>query len=700
MEIVKQITTIRPVLAFNFAVSKLHEVIPNLQSATSPITHEQTLLLESISFFLELVLINLPTNFFDKSSPYQQCIQDSESLLKLLLETKFSDPNSTSFQMDCIKPFISYYNSHPMSIQYLLTKIVPMIPFHSQGEKEGGRLSNNTLHCRRRIISCLSNLASSMPDKLLPFLPQLYASIQQLFSTNAVNETERVMLYLLLIVLNNHVTNFQQSSEFLREIITPVIQIWTAPDLTAAFQTPEQLISYLGLDQNSHPSEEIIARRKKLQYSVSALQTMWKKSALPPTTNEDNGFIPFIANGISYPSKWPISNFAKEVMPNVVALARSMHALWNPAIMSKVASDYTPIFKLDEAITAPLLGQEYHKVNNSESENIKFVRNLLDTLRDSCYEMFGYGFTHSDELFSIATLPKILIDSIFSSLEFCENRHLKLIVRHVLMFLVKHCPTKLQPQFFDTLIPSLLSILFNRIKSGWEAINIRSQKENKSDDSEQNEIIGDKILRDLTLEYTFWVKEFHGHPVALKNVEIVTPLVYGLSACLMSNDHAVIAKSTPICVQLVELLSEDARFHNLIGNDMFRVTINVMVQSKIPDFNNDFVSIIRAIYVKLGKRCAFPNQILATLPNVDQSVLTKLDNEISKAKSDKQQRTIIKKLLEEVVIVNQSKLKKQSILDLPEKLFVNKMSATPDESNFFDKHNTDSTSNLFDSYDS
>ncbi|GAM21676.1 hypothetical protein SAMD00019534_048510 [Acytostelium subglobosum LB1] len=677
VDVIKQLTSIRNEQAFNFGYNKVMELIPNIKTNVT-LTHEQTMILESISFFLEIIVGSLSSDFYHKDTKYPQCTKTTESLLKTLWDSTFTDPNATSFQMDCIKPFTSYYSNHPESIQMLLTKIVPMIPFKSQADNAPeleGRLSNSSLHCRRRIISCLTNLSMNMTDCMMPFLPQLYQSVQQLFQNNLVTESERVMLYYMLTVLNNNISNYQKNSEFLRELITPVLTLWNSPEITAAVQSPEALVTYLGLlpSQASEDFSAVVARRKKLQFVVATLQIFWKKTTLPPTLQEEEGFIPFIANGISYTSKWPISSFVNNVLPNVVALAHTVHGLWNPTVINNVDSEYRVIFQLDEAITAPLLGLDYHKDNKTESSNIKFVRNLLDTMRDACYEIIGYGFTHADEMWSIATLPKILSDSVFSHLEVCENRHIKLISRHVLLFLLKYCPQKLQPQFFDALFPHLLSILFSRIKSGWEVINQRSQKEHNDSETEIMEIINDKILRDLTLEFTLWVKDFTLHPTIFKNPDIVSGLVYGLSACLLCTDHGIVNKATPISLQVIELIGDDPQYYKLIGSDMFGICLKVLIQNKVPDLLSDFIAVVRAIYVKLLGKSQYPNQVLSMLPNVNPTVLSQLEAEVTAAKTEKLQKATLKKVLDEVIGINMSKLKKQSILDLPEKLFVSKM---------------------------
>eukprot|EP01133_Synstelium_polycarpum_P002453 gene2453-2789_t len=672
IDLVKSMTGIRPDLVFQFSTQKVFEVLPNLQSATTALTHEQTLMLESISYMMDVVVTQLPATFFAKDTTHLESTETAKQLLTRLLDMTLLDANATSFQIDCIKPFTAYYLNHPDSIQFLLTKLVPLIPFKSPLDVEGARLTPSTTHARRRIITCLINLASALTLPMMPFLPHLYQSVGALFTQNLVTETERVMLFHLLIIFCNELPSFDQASTFLRELMAPVVTSWTSQEMTEALKSPESLATYLGLYQAESQSDPaILKRRKHLNYIVASIQIFWKKSKLPATLPpNDEGYLPFIANGISYPSKLPISAFVKEVLPNVVSLIRTMHQFWNPAFIATLQPTYLPIFKLDEAITAPLLGQDYHKVNKTESENIKFLRNLLDLLRDACYEIIGYGFTHSDELFAIPTLPNILYDSIFSFLEYAENRHLKLMIRQVLIFMIKNTPAKLQSSIFDPLVPPFLTILFNKIKGGWEEINARSQKESHDDD-EILEIIDDKILRDLTLEFTMWVKDFTGSQYLLTNENIVKPMVYGLAACLMCTDSVIATKTITICVDLVEAIAHDRRYNQLLA-EILSISLRVLVSNKIPDLLPEFIGLIRCIYMRIHKQTESAHQVLLMLNNVTPGMLQKLDSDLAASKTEKHQKNLFKAMLSDAIGTNIQKLKKQSILDLPEKLFVAK----------------------------
>eukprot|EP01132_Coremiostelium_polycephalum_P008052 gene8052-9906_t len=694
IEIVKTITLFKPEISYTFISNKVLEIIGSLKANKNQVlSHDQTLILESHSHILYDVHSCLNNQFLTTNGNPNL----TETIIKNLLELTSTDPNANSFIIECLQSFDTYYTIYPDCIQYVLNKILPLIPFQAPNDTPGAvdskGLSGSTLNCRRRAIASLIHLSTALIKQLTPYIGQLYQSIVQLFRQNLVSDAEKVMLYHLLIVFSNNVQQSQQTIDFYKEILTPIITQWTSPEVTAAINSSNSFILYLGLDREKNYEPLYVSRRKQFQFILSTFQIFWKKVQLPQEIpSNDEGFAPFISNGISYPAKWPISTFIKEVLPNIVALTRTIHSLWDPNVKSKLPAYYHPIFELDDAITTPLLGYDYHRDQKNEDENITFLRNLLDILRDSCYDVIGYGFTHSDELYSISTLPNVLYDSVFSYLDYCENRHLKLIVKQVLTNYVKYCPTKLQTQFFDPVLPQILSLLFNRIRSGWTNVETRAkQNQNTEKENTKSEIVEDKILRDVTVEYLHWTREFTNQTYNF-SFEIVSPWVYGVASCLLVNDQLILKKAIQNCTGVIDFLCADQKYHKLVGTEMFGIIIKVLIMNRISDMTTDLIGLARLIYLKLYQNSNYPQEVLSSLPNITPAIIQKFNVDLNATKSEKTQKALFKKLLNDVIGINLSVIKKESILDLPEKLFINKVSS----SSWLETNQQSNLSNLFD----
>ncbi|KAN0014960.1 hypothetical protein ACTFIU_001281 [Dictyostelium citrinum] len=699
LDIIKLITIQRREMAYIFIATKVADVLDALKANlnVASLSHEQTLLLESHSHILDSILLNIKdftpesSLFFNKEQQKQQnIIQLTDRVLNLLFEISSMEPNITSFQIDCLQAYILYYQTNPESIKFLLNKIVPLIPFPGL-ENPNRAYQNSVLHTRRRAISSLIGISTNISHLMKPYFDILYTSVVELFQKNVVTETEKVMLFHLLIVFSNNLPSYQQTLDFYKGILTPIIEQWVSLEMSTALSSPDAFIQYLGLSIADGPNLDstLVSRRKNIQYVVSTLQIFWKKSQIP-TNSSDELFAPFISNGISYNGKWPISSFVKQVLPGVLSLTRTLHQLWMPEHRAKIHPSLSTIFNLDDSITAPLLGFEYHKEQKSESANVTFLRNLMDCLRDACYEIVGYGFSHSDELFSLPDLPLILLDSVFSYLESIENRHLKLLIKHILNYLIKNCPAKLEPTIYEPILPLLFSVLFNRIKAGWEIIKLRSQKGEK--ENEKNEIVEDKILRDVSMEFLMCSSNIingQSPNYVFSSIDIMTPMVYGISSCLMANDTPILKKSLVVSTQLLDHEKlNDPKLFKLIGSEMFGCCIKILIVNKFAEFSNDFQSIIRLIYMKYYQICNYPQEILLSLPNITTSILQAFNNDLIATRSEKTQKVLFKKLLQDVIGIPLNKLKKESILDLPEKLFINKIS---DQSN----ENVSNISNLF-----
>ncbi|KAF2070652.1 hypothetical protein CYY_008030 [Polysphondylium violaceum] len=710
IEFIKIIAAHKHEMSFFFIALKIIEMLESLKNNANPLTHEQTLITESHAYSLDCILQAIKESnaqFFDSkntistatsaTTPFNALITTTtEKLFSLLIEITHQDPNVTSFQIDCISALSCYYQYHPETIQFVLNKIIPLVHFKPTPlagvDPNSRHYQTSILQAHRRAITSLINLSSSLNDVIKPYFGTIYQSMGQLFQQNLLNESEKVMIYHLLAVFSNNLSSYQQIVDFLKEILAIHITQWTGAEITSALQSPDSFLSYLGLLQPDNQDPLFINRRKNLSLMVSTFQTFWKKTQIP-INSSDEGFSPFIANGTSYNGKWPISNFVKEILPNIVSLTRTLHSLWDPKVKQTIHPSYHAIYQLDDAITAPLLGYDYHKENKSEAGYITFLRNLLDTLRDSCYDIIGYGFTHGDELFGIPSLPNILYDSVFSYLEFCENRHLKIIIKLVLQPLIKLCPNKLQSQIFDPLFPPFLSTLYNRLKSGWGIIATRSQRHDSfGAENEKNEIIEDKILRDLTFEYLNWITLFVHQPYIISSGDnIIPPTMYGLSCCLLSIDHPILKKTIHLTIQFIDALGNDQKFYKLLGSDVFGCCLEVLKENKISDLNNDLMTLMKSIYIKFYQLCNLPQNILLTLPNITPSILEKFNRDLADSKAEKNQKLLFRRLLNDVIGINLNKTKKESILDLPEKLYIQKVA----NSSWLESNEKSSLADLF-----
>ncbi|EGC39753.1 hypothetical protein DICPUDRAFT_147419 [Dictyostelium purpureum] len=694
-EIVKIITTQYHDTAYLFIINKIIEILESLKSNINlALSHEQALILESHSHFLENVLSTIkdlpcgPT-FFNKSLQTNQVVtQQTEKALQLLFEINSLEPNVTAFQIDTLQVFTLYYQTNPDTIKFILNKIIVLIPFPGL-DSPSKSIQNSVLHTRRKAISSLISISIALGDLMNPYSQTIYQSIMELFQKDAVNNTEKVMLFHLLIVFSNSLPTYQQVLAFNKEILGPIIELWLSPDMVATIQTPDSFIQNLGLNlpDDGNTDQIFINRRKTLYFVIAAIQMFWKKCTIP-TNSSDENFAPFISNGISYYGKWPVSSFIKEVLPGLVTLIRTIHRLWDPVYKAKIHPSLSAIYSLDDAITNPLLGLDYSKDLKSESQNVTYVRNLLDTIRDGSYEIIGFGFTHSDELYGIKEIANILYDSVFSYLEFVENRHLKLIIKHVLAYLIKTCPSKLQSQIFDPILPLVFSIFFNRIKEGWEIIATRSQKIEKD---EKTEIIDDKILRDFCLDFLSFAQIAFAQPYILTNPDITTPLAYSFTSCISAADFSIIKKAIALCCQLVELEKSDPRFFKLIASEIFGSCIKVLILNKTQEITPDIIALLRLIYIKYYQISNFPQEVLLQLPNITPQILQSFNQELVENKTEKAQKALFRKLLNDIIGINSTKLKKETIHDLPEKLYIQKVSS----SSWIENNNQKDLSDLF-----
>jgi len=92
------------------------------------------------------------------------------------------------------------------------------------------------------------------------------------------------------------------------------------------------------------------------------------------------------------------------------------------------------------------------------------------------------------------------LESMLYCLECMETRHLKQLLKNFISPLVSNCPIHLAPAIIGTVLPKFLITIFNVMNQNWRKI-----QQSDSHSSEKEEIVEDKLLRDLTREYSGWL---------------------------------------------------------------------------------------------------------------------------------------------------------------------------------------------------
>eukprot|EP00003_Mantamonas_plastica_P024843 TRINITY_DN4722_c0_g1_i1.p3 TRINITY_DN4722_c0_g1~~TRINITY_DN4722_c0_g1_i1.p3 ORF type:complete len:143 (-),score=67.48 TRINITY_DN4722_c0_g1_i1:51-479(-) len=116
-------------------------------------------------------------------------------------------------------------------------------------------------------------------------------------------------------------------------------------------------------------------------------------------------------------------------------------------------------------------------------------------------------------------------------------------------------------------------------------------------------------------------------------------------------------------------------YQQLIAGDVLGSVLEALTQDHYREVHMDLIGIVRDIYVELFEETDTVGNVMLELPNMTEEILEDLNRQLEKSGKEKKQRSAIRAVLKDIIgmnIVTNLYTKPVNILNLPEKLFVQK----------------------------
>eukprot|EP00026_Physarum_polycephalum_P001024 Phypoly_transcript_01025.p1 GENE.Phypoly_transcript_01025~~Phypoly_transcript_01025.p1 ORF type:complete len:1165 (+),score=182.52 Phypoly_transcript_01025:289-3495(+) len=714
-ELVKHIAAKMPDMSLEYCAVRLPEIISSHTPASQEMTDPAYLAFEAYANFLNCAIVGIPSEILAVNTEVREIkveeveVEDVtkektiafiEAILKCLLEYNTTHLMIIQTQLNCLHALTPYYAKNPASLQFVFGKVLPFITFRQASEPLSSQiLSLDTISLRRKAIHVIMGLGNHIPTAVLSFLPQLLEMAQQMSQQGLLLDTEKVFLTEALVMISNGMKNFEKQSAFLQNMMASFEADWTSPIISEAVLSPTNLLLFIGAVPNPTESAAVYEeRRKKLQNMVHIFQAIYKRVTVPTDSKEieEGGYGPHIAHGLSFASRWPVSQHHLVVLPNVMKMTRTLHGLWDPAVRAIVPAEYQPMYSLDEPTVQSLLGKdrEYKQRNMTGDQTLRYLRNVLDACREGCYSIIGNAAIHGEEFWTMNGISAALLESVCSYLEVIENRHLRSLLKNFGESFVQNCPEKLRPTLLDPILPPLFNAVFAHLNSSYSEIINRPNKPATDPKGEIAEIVEDKILHELAHVYLDFIQSYIDVKHTYHASEVLLPIIYTVLGCLGWPDGTVCRRGVHTATKLIPTLLGDSNYHQLLGREMIITAIRALAANRNPDNNFDLLGLIKDIYVQMKPVSILPQKTLQELPNITQDVLDKLNNQLRANSHDaKVQRNLFKVLLQERSGINFHNARHQpTILDIPPSNFFSKVEDKP----YIDKTSNLELQNLFD----
>lgn len=221
----------------------------------------------------------------------------------------------------------------------------------------------------------------------------------------------------------------------------------------------------------------------------------------------------------------PLTPHAEWALPHMLRIVASIHALYTPAGRQALAPVVSALEMAPQeralylrrgppgkAATKPAedgsgeTGDDgYASVGGTTPASL---RAWLRHMREFTYQTVGLLPTHCPPAMDSPALQAAYAQSLFAYIDSLEHQHVRIILRHVLIPHVKSCADRhLQPW----LVPALATLvphMHTRLTNAWGSLQAPAGPSSTEDSASANdEIIRERLLRELTQEYAMLLKE-------------------------------------------------------------------------------------------------------------------------------------------------------------------------------------------------
>ncbi|CEG37302.1 armadillo-like helical domain-containing protein [Plasmopara halstedii] len=643
---------------------------------------------EGITSLIDCIVKQLPA----KAMEHESTCRLLQGILQAVMAYDSPDPLLKFRQLLVLASFAKYYTLDSSSLTIVFEILFANIDFVMPGENVHGRMSTDTINVRRRALSSLVSICQTIPAHILPVLPVLCTKAHELFASDRVTDTEGVMLYEMLVLVSNSMESLDERVRFVEQIVQEPITHWTNPDTTALVSSPQNIMNAI---EAAATDEKV---KKGLCVILKSLTTLYGIAKRAGATALGSS----IYNTSAFDGAWP------HLLPNLVALIRSLHGLQASTIKDVVLQSSTACWLLSISIdeVAQLLGGknqlEEEKVSKlpAASKWSKWHKNV----RDISYHLMGVAVSQKC-FYENPQVAAVLQNSMLSDLNLMEHRHLKCALAYVYLPFLKKCPKEL----YSSLLDPVLTMLFGHFAQRARIIFYGPNTGEKLDSTLWNGLVvgiedaKQEIAREkMVLELTRQIMEFIENAVDPRTVvdtdtgnpkHVTNPddaflreyilfqsaiLPFTIIAVLIQiicwKDTLSCRKAVLLSEKLVNVLYADVRFHEVFGRDLFSAALQGLLHEYVGHVKDDglkweIINLARNIYCRLtlglipveeckgidpcnqplrpdSSLCAIPRDILLSLPDVTREQVDHLDSLLREKHSMKTQKNAFKELLE------------------------------------------------------
>jgi len=426
-------------------------------------------------------------------------------LIELCLKFDTRDPLILSFLLSCVSALFMFLSATSWPSEYLHATLNKMYEYLILECHPDDHLYVPIKDLRFHSASLFIKLSIKFPNLLLPVFDKLCSlSDQLLLKTSKTGDHLNVCLRLqeALIVLNNHVPDYDKQAHFITHILEPCQLMWQKVHNIVS-GNPKELIAYLGLDRPpvELESDPCLENRNHLSHCVSVLACVMTRS----NTNSSLSKIPFNS---------PVTKPVYLLLPNVFLLIKNLNSLCSDDVKKMMHPSYEAVLQLFPQEREALLGKNTVSEKNDpfqmfrqkpKPDPVHKIKCSILHVYESCLLILGKSCQLlGEQFYALQNFAPSFIATIMSDAESLPHVRIRIVMKSFIKPFIINCSSKHYDNVLIPVLNSFLSHMLMRLSVTWHNLPEREEYDSKEGDSE--ELLEDMMIRLLTREYLDLIK--------------------------------------------------------------------------------------------------------------------------------------------------------------------------------------------------
>ncbi|XP_050524783.1 exportin-5 [Daktulosphaira vitifoliae] len=431
-----------------------------------------------------------------------EIVQKGLKLIELCLKFDTQDPLILSFLLSSVSALFIFLTATSWPSEYLHATLNKMYEYLILECHPEDQLYVPIKDLRFHSASLFIKLSVKFPNLLLPVFDKLCSlSDQLLIKTSKAGDHLNICLRVqeALIVLNNHIPEYDKQVQLIKHILEPCQLMWQKIQAVVS-GGPEELLVYLGLDRPhvDLDSNVSIENRNHLIHCVNVLTSVMTRSNIK-SSNLSN--LPFIS---------PVTEPVLLLLPNIFLLIKNFNSLCSNNFNKRMHPSFNNIFQIFPQERDTLLGKNVVSEKNDPFQMFKKkqkpdpiykIKYSILTVYENCLLVLGRScHLLGENLYALQNFAPSFIATIMNNAESLPHIRIRTIMKNFIKPFLINCSNKFYDSVLIPILNSFLSHMLIRLSITWQ--NIPDREENyDSKEGDSEELIEDMIIRLLTREY-------------------------------------------------------------------------------------------------------------------------------------------------------------------------------------------------------